>query len=192
MQEPGHRIAGECQPEGANKMNAQPFTQGFVGHVFVMAALAVTAHGTILCWDGKPYVRVGFTGNGDLARMLKAGFTQFTLAPDEKWPISGPDAKIVQSVNETSDRLEKAGATYYGSLNAFWPWRYGTLIAESDKAAVFVRSVRDVTEHAGRHWAADLQIRVPVPPAERDNGRRALRLGARHALRSERSSGECR
>lgn len=177
-------------------MNAQPFTQGFVGHVFVMAALAVTAHGTIraaqpqtavqpshgeymgrkwsinadhlLCWDGKPYVRVGFTGNGDLARMLKAGFTQFTLAPDEKWPISGPDAKIVQSVNETSDRLEKAGATYYGSLNAFWPWRYGTLIAESDKAAVFVRSVQDVTEHAGRHWAADLQIRVPVPPAERD------------------------
>jgi len=177
-------------------MNAQPFTQGYVGHVFVMAALAVTAHGTIraaqpqaavlpshgqymghtwnidanhlLRWDGEPYVRVGFTGNGDLARMLKTGFTQFTLMPDEKWPISGPDARIVQSVNETSDRLEKAGATYYGSLNAFWPWRYGTLIAESDKAAVFVRSVRDVTEHAGRHWAADLQIHLPIPPAERD------------------------
>jgi len=170
--------------------------QGHVGHVLVMAAFAMTAHGTIratqpqtavlpshgeyvghkwdiganhlLCWDGKPYVRVGFTGNGDLAQMLKAGFTQFTLTPDEKWPISGPDARIVQSVNETSDRLEKGGATYYGSLNAFWPWRYGTLIAESDKAAVFVRSVRDVTEHAGQHWAVDVQIHLPIPPAERD------------------------
>jgi len=177
-------------------MNARPFAQGYVGHVLVMAAFAVTAHGVIraaqpqtamlpshgeymghkwdigsnhlLRWDGKPYVRVGFTGNGDLAHMLKAGFTQFTVVPDEKWPISGPDAKIVQSVNETSDRLEKGGATYYGSLNAFWPWRYGTLIAESDKAAVFVRSVRDVTEHAGQHWAVDLQIRLPIPPAERD------------------------
>lgn len=177
-------------------MNAQPSAHGCIGHVLMMAAFAMTAHGTIraaqpqtavqpshgeymgrkwdigsnhlLRWDGTPYVRVGFTGNGDLAQMLKAGFTQFTLAPDEKWPISGPDAKIVQSVNETSDRLEKGGATYYGSLNAFWPWRYGTLIAESDKVAVFVRSVRDVTEHAGRHRAMDLQVRVPIPPAERD------------------------
>jgi hypothetical protein len=177
-------------------MNAQPFAQGYVGHVLAMAAFAVTAHGAIraaqpqtamlpshgeymghkwniganhlLCWDGKPYVRVGFTGNGDLVRMLKAGFTQFTLAPDEKWPISGPDAKIIRSVNETSDQLEKTGATYYGSLNAFWPWRYGTLIAESDKVAVFIRSVRDVTEHAGQHWAADLQLNLPIPPAERD------------------------
>jgi hypothetical protein len=177
-------------------MSPQPFSQGYVGHVLVMAAFAVTVHGTsraaqpqtavqpshgeymghkwdiganhLQCWDGKPYVRVGFTGNGDLAQMLKGGFTQFTLAPDEKWPISGPDAKIVESVNETSDRLEKGGATYYGSLNAFWPWRYGTLIAESDKVGVFVRSVQDVTEHAGQHRAVDLQIHLPIPPAERD------------------------
>lgn len=25
-----------------------------------------------------------------------------------------------------------------------------------------------MTEHAGQHWAADLQIRLPIPPAERD------------------------
>ena len=177
-------------------MKAQRPVQGYVRNVLVILALTMTAkaatfaaepqtpvlpsHGEymghkwdigpnhLLRWDAKPYVHVGFTGNGDLARMLKAGFTQFTLAPDEKWPISGPDAKIVQSVNETSDRLEKGGATYYGSLNAFWPWRYGTLIAESDKVTVFVRSVRDVTEHAGQHWAADLHVRVPIPPAERD------------------------
>jgi hypothetical protein len=100
--------------------------------------------------------------------MLKAGFAQFTLMPAEEWPISGPDPRIVQSVNETSDRLEKAGATYYGTLNAFWPWCYGTLMAESDKAAVFVRNVRDVTEHAGHHLALDLEARLPIPSAERD------------------------
>jgi len=140
----------------------QPSHGEYLGHKWDIGA------NHLLCWDGKPYVRVGFTGNGDLPQMLKAGFTQFTLTPDEKWPINGPDPRIVQRVNETSDQLEKAGATYYGSLNAFWPWRYGTLIAESDKVAVFVRTVRDVTEHAGQHWAADLQIHLPVPQAERD------------------------
>jgi hypothetical protein len=177
-------------------MRAQASAHGYVRHVLVMAAFMATGHRAIhaaqpqtavqpsygeymghkwdigsnhlLRWDGKPYVRVGFTGNGDLAQMLKAGFTQFTLTPDEKWPINGPEPGIVQRVDETSDQLEKGGATYYGSLNAFWPWRYGALIAESDKVAVLVRSVRDVTEHAGRHWAVDLRIHLPIPPAERD------------------------
>ena len=124
--------------------------------------------GHLMWWDGKPYVRFGFTGNGDPAQMIKAGFDQFTLMPDEQWPISGPDPEIVQRVDETSDQLEKAGVTYYGTLNAFWPWRYGNLIAESDKAAVFVRDVRDVTEHAGHRVALDLQIRLPIPDAHRD------------------------
>jgi hypothetical protein len=122
----------------------------------------------LLWWDGKPYVRFGFTGNGAVAQMLKLGFDQFTLMPAEEWPISGPDPRIVQSVNETSDQLEKAGATYYGILNTFWPWRYGTLIAESDKVGVFVRDVRDVTEHSGRRWTADLQVDLPIPPSEHD------------------------
>lgn len=122
----------------------------------------------LLWWDDKPYVRFGFTGNGNPAQMIKAGFDQFTLMPSEEWPISGPDPAIVRSVNETSDQLEKAGATYYATLNAFWPWRYGDLIAESDKAAVFVRDVRDVTKHAGRRLALDIQARLPIGPAERD------------------------
>ena len=122
----------------------------------------------LMWWDGKPYVRFGFTGNGDLAQMLKAGFDQFTLMPSEQWPISGPDPEIVRSVNETSDQLEKAGATYYGTLNAFWPWRYGNLVAESDKAAVFIRDVRDVTEHSAQHLGLDIQVHLPVHPAERD------------------------
>jgi hypothetical protein len=122
----------------------------------------------LMWWDGKPYVRFGFTGNGDPAQMLRAGFNQFTLMPSEEWPISGPDPRIVRSVNEMSDQLEKAGATYYGTLNAFWPWRYGSLIAESDKALVFARDVRDVTEHSAQHLALDLQVRLPIHPAEKE------------------------
>ena len=127
----------------------------------------IDAHG-LMWWDAKPYVRFAFTGNGDPTQMIKAGFDQFSLMPAEEWPISGPDSKIVRNVNETSDRLEKAGATYYGSLNAFWPWRYGKLIAESDLAPVFVRDVRDVTEHSGRQLALDFQVRLPIHESEHD------------------------
>ena len=45
---------------------------------------------------------------------------------------------------------------------------YGNLIGESDKAPVFVRDVRDVTEHAGRLSAVDLEVRLPIPEAEQD------------------------
>jgi hypothetical protein len=125
----------------------------------------------LMWWDAKPYVRFGFTGNGNPAQMLKAGFDQFTLTPSEQWPISGPAPRIVRSVNETSELLEKAGATYYGTLNAFWPWRYGNLIAESDKAVVFIRDVRDVTEHSAQHLALDFQARLPISSAERDKAK---------------------
>ena len=144
----------------------------------------------LLWWDDEPYVRFGFTGNGDPPQMMQAGFDQFTLMPSEEWPISGPDAGIVQSVNETSDELEKAGATYYATLNAFWPWRYGDLIADSDKAAVFVRDVHDVTEHAGRRLAVDVRARLSIDPAEYDEVTPArihavlfdLKRGTRHDL----------
>lgn len=122
----------------------------------------------LLWWDGNPYVRFGFTGNGDLDQMIRAGFDQFTLMPAEEWPISGPDPKIVQSVDKTSDQLEKVGATYYGILNTFWPWRYGNLISESDKVAVFIRDVQDVTKYAGSSSVADFTIHLPVHPAEQD------------------------
>ena len=122
----------------------------------------------MIFWDNKPYVRFGFTGNGDPAQLVKLGFDKFTLMPGEEWPISGPDARIVERLDKTSDQLEQAGATYYGTLNAFWPWRYGKLVAESDKAEVFVRDVQDVTEHSGRRLALDLLLSAhprPNPPA---------------------------
>jgi hypothetical protein len=122
----------------------------------------------LMWWDTKPYVRFGFTGNGNLAQMLKTGFKKFTLMPSEQWPISGPDPGIVRDVNEMSDQLEKAGATYYGTLNAFLPWRYGNLIAESDKAEVFVRDVRDITEHSTQHLALNLQVHLPIHPVEQN------------------------
>lgn len=132
----------------------------------------------LMLWGDKPYVRFGFTGNGEIAQMRKAGFDQFTLMPAEEWPILGPDPKIVQAVNDTSDQLEKAGSTYYGTLNAFWPWRYGSLIAESDKAAVFVRDVRDVTEYSGRRLPLDLQFALPIHEAEW----KRLGVGRSHAV----------
>ncbi len=122
----------------------------------------------LMWWDDKPYVRFAFTGNGDIDEMMQAGFDQFTLTPSEQWPTSGPDPAIVRSVDETSDRLEKAGATYYASLNAFWPWRYGRLITEADRASVFVRDVQDVTRYAGQHTALDLQVRTPIRPDGHD------------------------
>ena len=38
----------------------------------------------------------------------------------------------------------------------------------SDKAAVFVRDVRDVTDHAGRQTDLDLEVRLPIPKVEQD------------------------
>lgn len=122
----------------------------------------------VMWWDGQPYVRFGFTGNGDIARMLEAGFDQFTLMPDEQWPILGPDPAIIRRVGEFSDKLEQVKATYYGSLNQFWPWRYGSLIGESDRAQAFMRDVRDVTSHAGRDSALAVVVQLPVSRAERD------------------------
>jgi len=134
------RAAEEEKEEHPSRLDDLPHSSNrYRGHKW-----RIDSNG-LLWWDDEPYVRFGFTGNGDPAQMMEAGFDQFTLMPSEEWPISGPDPAIVQSVNETSDRLEKAGATYYATLNAFWPWRYGNLIAESDKATVFVRDVRDVT-----------------------------------------------
>jgi len=145
------------------KSGTLPRSSGeFMGHKWYID------EGHLMWWDGKPYVRFGFTGNGDLPRMLKAGFDQFTLSPAEDWPISGPDPKLVHSVKDHSDQLEKVGATYYGGLNTLWPWVYGNLIAESDKAAVFIRDVHDVTEHSGCQPALDLHVRLPIRKAEQD------------------------
>ena len=53
-------------------------------------------------------------------------------------------------------------------MNAFWPWRYGNLIDDADKAAVFVRDVRDITDHAGGQADLDLEVRLPIPKVEQD------------------------
>jgi len=144
----------------------------------------------VIRWDGRPYVRFGFTGNGDPDRLLRAGFTQFTLVPPETWPISGPDPATVRRVDSVSDQWERAGATYYAGLNVLWPWRYGNLIAEPDKAPVFLRSVQVATEYSGRRVAADFSVRLPIPQAERDRAKVAstrvvlfdLEHGARYDL----------
>jgi hypothetical protein len=127
-----------------------------------------------LWWNGSPYVRFAFTGNGDPVQMQKAGFDQFGLMPPEKWPISGPDPKIIQSVKETSEQLDALGATYYGGLNALWPWRYGTLIGDADRVAVFVRHVRDLSDKAGRRTALDFDVSMPTDDVDRQQTRPVL------------------
>ena len=154
--------AQELSKQIQQERSTRHSTGQYMGHVW-----HIDENG-LMHWDGKPYVRFGFTGNGDSQQLMQAGFDQFTLMPAERWPISGPDPEIAKSVQETSEQLEEVGATYYGTLNAFWPWRYGNLIAESDKATVFVRDVRDVTEHAGHCLALDLQIRIPLPDVHQD------------------------
>ncbi len=122
----------------------------------------------LMWWDDEPYVRFAFTGNGDLVEMLDAGFDQFVLTPAERWPIDGPDPEIVESVNEFSKRLEKAGASYYANLNLLWPWRYGDLMDEGHKAEVFFRHVRDVTEYAGSSRSLDIEVWLPLQEGRRD------------------------
>jgi len=51
------------------------------------------------------------------------------------------------------------------------PWSKVNLIGESDKAAVFVRDVQDVTEHSGQDLALELQVLLPLPEAERRKAR---------------------
>ena len=159
----------EEEPRGRDPAQAGPrvaiaFSSGeYMGHQWM-----IDEHHLML-WDSEPYVRFGFTGTGNPTRLIKLGFHEFTVMPDEEWPISGPDPEIVRRVEEASRELERIGATYYGILNAFWPWRYGNLIAESDKAAVFVRDVRDVTEHAGEDLALDLEVRWSI--SEDEQGR---------------------
>lgn len=67
----------------------------------------------LLWWEGKPYVRYGFTGNGDVDSFMKKGFTQFNAYPSEElWVFSKDSVKNRQAVQEVdvfTDLLQKRG-----------------------------------------------------------------------------------
>lgn len=121
----------------------------------------------LLWWQGKPYVRYGFTGNGNVDRLMNKGFTQFNACPSEAlWVFSKDPVKnqqAVREVNEFTDLLQEKGATYYAGLNLLWPWDGSGKIAEEDMVGCVFRKVWDVTELSKKEDAIELEFISETP-----------------------------
>ena len=100
----------------------------------------------LIWWDDKPYVRYGFTGNGNVDRLIRLGFSQFNVGPSERlWAASDDPVKrkeAVQQVDEFTERLVARGATYYANLNILWPT--SDRISPEDKVTCIVKRVWDL------------------------------------------------
>ena len=120
----------------------------------------------LLWWEGKPYVRYGFTGNGDVDRFVKKGFTQFNAYPSEElWVFSKDPVKnrqAVQEVDAFTDLLQEKGATYYAGLNLLWPWRGSGKIAHENMVNCVFRKVWDITEFSKKDEAIELEFTSDV------------------------------
>jgi len=107
----------------------------------------------LIWWDGKPYVRYGFTGNGEIGHFIKLGFDQFNAYPSEELWVFSKDptknAQAIREIEEFTDELVKRGATYFAGLNLLWPWQGSEKIAPDDMVHCALRKVWDVTEFAG-------------------------------------------
>ena len=121
----------------------------------------------LLWWQGKPYVRYGFTGNGDVDRFMKKGFTQFNAYPSEElWVFSKDPVRnqqAVREVNEFTDFLHEKGATYYAGLNLLWPWRGSGKIAEENMVDCVFRKAWDITEFSQKKDALELEFISDIP-----------------------------
>ena len=121
----------------------------------------------LLWWSGKPYVRYGFTGNGDVEMFMKLGFTHFNAYPSEElWVFSKEPAKnnqAVREVDEFTDELVSKGATYYAGLNLLWPWRGSGKIPPEDMVSSVFRKVWDVTEYSGKNELVELSFVSDIP-----------------------------
>ena len=130
----------------------------------------------LLWWSGKPYVRYGFTGNGDVDTFMKLGFTHFNAYPSEElWVFSKQPAKnnqAVREVDEFTDELVSKGATYYAGLNLLWPWRGSGKIPPEDMVTCVFRKVWDVTEYSGKDELVELSFVSDIPIAvDQDNAK---------------------
>lgn len=176
-------------------MGVRFYVQTYVGNVLAILALTATTNGAILRaeldakvqptrgeylgqswhidtshllrWEGKPYVRYGFTGNGDVDRFMKKGFTQFSAYPSEElWVFSKDPAKNQQAVREVdafTDLLQERRATYYAGLNLLWPWRGSGKIAPEDMIGCVFRNTWDITEFSRGEEAIELELTSDVP-----------------------------
>jgi len=99
----------------------------------------------LIWWDDKPYVRYGFTGNGDVDQLIKLGFNQFNVGPSEQlWAAADDPTKrqeAVRQVDALTERLVARGATYYANLNILWPPADGDRIDSENKVTCLVRRV---------------------------------------------------
>jgi len=176
-------------------MRVQPFVQMYFGNVIAMLALIGITNCAIVCaesdvmvrptrgkymgqswhiddhhllwWQGKPYVRYGFTGNGDVDRFMEKGFNQFNAYPSEElWVFSKELAKnqqAIQEVNAFTDLLQTKGATYYVGLNLLWPWRGSGKIAENDMVDCVFRKVWDFREFSQKKEVIELEFISDIP-----------------------------
>ncbi len=100
----------------------------------------------LVWWDDKPYVRYGFTGNGNVDQLMQLGFDQFNVCPSEQlWAASDDPVKrqeAVRQVDKLTDRLVARGATYYANLNILWPT--ADKIAAEDRVTCLVKRVWDM------------------------------------------------
>ncbi len=133
-------LAGQVRAEET----LQPSQGRYVGHAWRID------ENHLIWWDDKPYVRYGFTGNGDVDRFIQLGFNQFNIGPSEQlWAASDDPAKrrqAVQQVDEFTGRLVARGATYYANLNILWPT--SDKIAPADRVVCVVKRVWTVTPPA--------------------------------------------
>lgn len=130
----------------------------------------------LLWWDGKPYVRYGFTGNGDVDKFMELGFEQFNAyTSEELWVFSKDPAKnrqAIREVDEFTDKLVQKGATYYAGLNLLWPWRGSGKIAPEDMVACVFRKGWDITEYSGQNKVIEMSLVSDIPlKIDHDNTR---------------------
>jgi len=176
-------------------MRVRTFVQTGVGNVILMLALIEIMNCAIVCaesdvmvrpargkymgqgwhidadhlqwWQGKPYVRYGFTGNGDVDRFMEKGFSQFNAYPSEAlWVFSKDPArnqKAVREVDTFTNLLQTKGATYYAGLNLLWPWSGSGKIAGKDMVNCVFRKVWEVAEFSKKGDVIKLAFTSDIP-----------------------------
>jgi len=141
---------------GAGETDIQPTRGRYMGHTWHID------ENHLLWWDGQPYVRYGFTGNGDVERFMKLGFDQFHAYPSEElWVFSDDpeqNREAIRQVDEYTDRLVRKGATYYAGLNSLWPWRQSDKVAPRDFVGCVYKRVWNVSEFVGTNRPVEVSF----------------------------------
>ncbi|MFQ6035846.1 MAG: hypothetical protein ACE5NM_08380, partial [Sedimentisphaerales bacterium] len=138
------------------KRDIQPTRGQYMGHKWHIDG------NHLLWWDGEPYVRYGFTGNGQVDKFMKLGFDQFNVSPSEELWVFSKDPqdnkKAIKEIDEFTDKLVQKGATYYAGLNSLWPWQGSGKVAQQDMVEYMFKKVWDITEFSGANKSLKLSF----------------------------------